>query len=252
MKFFFVLNGKKIKQLSIIIVAAFFTAGILFVERNEMMVFSTSDGPQAFYKAKTDEKVMALSFNISWGDQRALPILDILKDKNVQATFFLSGAWAERHPDIVKRIIDDGHEVGNHGYQYESYPAWDDDKIKKDIRRSGQVLTDLTGKKPVLLRPPHGQFDKRVLNIADKLDYSIAHWSVNSNDWENPGVDKIVETTVKGASKGDVILMHASDSAKQTHKALPVILDQLKGNGYKFTTVSELIASTTTKSKEIK
>ncbi|MEB1809776.1 MAG: polysaccharide deacetylase family sporulation protein PdaB [Bacillaceae bacterium] len=252
MKFFFVLNGKKLKQLSIIIVAAFFTAGILFVERNEIMVFSTSDGPQAFYKAKTNEKVLSLSFNISWGDQRAIPILDILKDKEVQATFFLSGSWAERHPEIVERIVEDGHEIGNHGYQYEKYPSWDDEKIKKDIRRGDQVLSELTSKKPSLLRPPHGQFDKRVLSIADKLDYSITHWSVNSYDWQNPGVDKIVEQTLEAADKGDVILLHASDSAKQTHKALPIIVDRLKGKGYKFVTVSELIASTTTKSEEIK
>ncbi|WP_209125349.1 polysaccharide deacetylase family sporulation protein PdaB [Alkalihalobacillus sp. BA299] len=252
MKFFLVWNGKKIKQLSIIIVAAFFTAGILFVERNELMVFSTSDGPQAFYKAKTNEKIIALTFNISWGDQRALPILDVLKEKSVQATFFLSAAWAERHPDIVKRIVEDGHEIGNHGYQYNSYPSWDDEKIKKDIRRGDQVLTDLTGKKPALLRPPHGQFDKRILTIADKLKYSIVHWSVNTNDWENPGVDQIVEQTVDQANKGDVILLHASDAVKQTHKALPIIIDHLKGKGYQFATVSELIASTTTKSEEIK
>lgn len=251
MKFFWIWNGNKIKQLSIIVVAAFFAAGLLFVERNELTVFSTPEGPQAFYKAKTDENKVALTFNISWGDERAIPILDILKEQNVTATFFISAAWAERHPEVVDRIKEDGHEIGSHGYRYENYPSWEDDKIIKDIRRSEQVITDLIGTKSSLLRPPNGQFDKRVLKIADNFGYSIIHWSVDSNDWENPGVNNIVDNVISQVEKGDVVLFHASDSAKQTHKALPIILDQLKQQ-YSFVPVSELIASTEAKSEEIK
>lgn len=252
MRFFFVWDGKKIKQLSIIVIAAFFTAGLLFVERSDLMVFSTLEGPQAFYKAKTEDKKLALTFNISWGDQKAGPILDILKEKKITATFFLSAAWAEKHPAIVKRIVDEGHEIGNLGYRYESYPSWNDDKIISDIQRSHLILSELTGKKPTLLRPPHGHFDKRTIEIAKRLGYTIIHWSIDSKDYENPGVQSIIDNVLNHASNGDVILMHASDTVKQTEKALPVILDELTKQGYQFETVSELIASTTTNTEEIK
>lgn len=252
MKFFWVWNGKKIKQLSIIVVAAFFAAGLLFIERNELMVLSTPEGPQAFYKATTDEKKVALTFNISWGDQRAIPILDILKERGVTATFFISASWAERHPDIVKRIVEDGHEIGSHGYRYENYPNKENDKITKDIRDSHNTIENLTGKKPTLLRPPNGQFDKRTLKIAEQFGYTVVHWSVSGEDYENPGVEAIVDNVVSNVSKGDIVLLHASDTVKQTHNALPIILDKLLKDGYRLETVSTLIAGTTANSEEIK
>ncbi|MBU8908573.1 polysaccharide deacetylase family sporulation protein PdaB [Desertibacillus haloalkaliphilus] len=252
MKFIWVWNGKKIKQLSIILIAAFFTAGLLYVERDQLMVFSTSEGPQAFYKADIEEKKIALTFNISWGDNRTLPILDVLKDRDVEnTTFFLSGAWAERHPDVVERIVEDGHEVGNHGFQYKDYPGWDDQKIRRDIRTSHDILSEMIDDNPTLLRPPNGNFDKDVLNLADAEGYTIAHWSIDSKDYTNPGVDQIVDNVLQQVDPGEVILMHASDSVKQTHKALPIIIDQLKNEGYEFVTISELIASTDTKTEEI-
>ncbi|OIJ17179.1 polysaccharide deacetylase family sporulation protein PdaB [Anaerobacillus alkalilacustris] len=253
MNFIWVWNSKKIKQYLIIVIAAFFTAGILYVERSQIAVFSPSAEATAIYKAETNEKKIALTFNISWGEEKALPILDILKEKGVNnATFFLSASWAERHPDIVERILKDGHEIGNHGYRYENYPQWDDDKIRKDIRRAHQTLYELTNKTPKLLRPPNGNFDKRVLGISEAEKYTIIHWSVDSKDYSNPGVEQIISNVVDRVSGGDIVLFHASDRVKQTHKALPDVIDQLKKKDYSFVTVTELLASTDAKSKEIK
>lgn len=253
MKFIWVFHAKRIKQLSLIIIAAFFTAGLLYVERSQITVFSTPDGPQAFYKAETDNKEVALTFNISWGDQRLIPILDILDQKEIDhATFFVSASWAERYPDLIKEIKDRGHSIGSHGYRYKDYTKWSEDKIRKDINESTLVLSELLGEKPTLLRPPNGAFNKSVLQLADKQGYSIIHWSVNSNDYQNPGVDKIVESVVPVANSGDVILFHASDSVKQTHKALPIIIDQLRGKGFTFTTVDDLMAGTETENEEVK
>ncbi|MCD8500855.1 MAG: polysaccharide deacetylase family sporulation protein PdaB [Bacillaceae bacterium] len=252
MNFIWVINGKKLKQYIIIIVAAFFTAGILYVERSQMTVFSPNEEHSAIYKIDTNEKKLALTFNISWGEEKAIPILDVLKEKGINnATFFLSASWAERHPDIVERIVGDGHEIANHGYRYENYPTWDDEKIKKDINLSDSVLQELTGKKPTLLRPPNGNFDKRVLKVVESKDYTLVHWSVDSKDYTNPGVDVITDNVMNNVKGGDIVLFHASDTVKHTHKALPIIIDQLKKNGYTFVSVSELIASTETHSYEV-
>ncbi|WP_017729548.1 polysaccharide deacetylase family sporulation protein PdaB [Halalkalibacterium ligniniphilum] len=250
--FIWVFQAKHLKQLSIIITAAFFSAGLLYVERTQLMVFSTPDGPQAFYRAEIEKKEVALTFNLSWGEKRVEPILDVLKQKKVnEATFFVSASWAERYPDLLAKIKESGYAIGSHGYQYKSYTAWEDERIRKDLRTSQLVLTELTGEKPTLLRPPNGDFDKRVLQLASSLDYTIVHWSVNSRDYENPGVDVIVEEVVNETNPGDIILMHASDSVKQTHKALPIIIDQLREKGYVFRSVEELMANSHANSEEI-
>lgn len=251
MKFFYVFSARKLKKLSVIIVAALFTAGILYIDGQELMVFSTDKGPQVFYKGDVEDKKIALTFNISWGDKQVQPILDILKEKKAKATFFLSATWAERYPELAKQICEAGHEIGSHGYAYDNYTSWDDEKIRRDMLRSKQILTELTHKTPTLLRPPTGQFDKRVLDIADKLDLSVIHWSINSHDWQNPGADTIVGNVINQLKKGDIIMLHASDSALQTDKALPTLIDQLKGKGYQFSHVTELIFHSEAKSEQI-
>jgi len=252
MNVFYSVNGNRIKKYLIVLVAALFSSILLYMEKDQLAVLSTAEGPRAVDSVETNEKKIALTFDISWGEKYALPILEVLNKYQLkETTFFLSAAWAERHPEIVERIVEDGHEIGSHGYQYKNYTEWENEKIRKDIIQAEQVLNELTDKKPTLLRPPNGNFDKRVLNIADRLNYTVIHWSVDSRDWKNPGTEQIVANVVNEVSPGDIVLLHASDSAKQTAKALPVIIDQLKQKGYRFVSVSELIANTETKNKEI-
>lgn len=249
MNFFLVFSGKSVKQILLVLIAAFFTALFLFVGNLSLSpVFSTKDGPKAVYSG---EKDIALTFNIGWGDEKAEPILDVLKKENVKsATFFLAGSWAERHPDIVNRIAKEGFEIGILGYNYEDYTELEDMKIGKDIAKAKEAFRKLNIKDIKLLRAPTGHFDERSLKIAERYGYSVVHWSVDSKDWTNPGVNKIVEN-VKKADKGDIVLLHASDSAKQTAKALPQILADIRAKGLKPVSVSEMIANGNVQSKEI-
>ncbi|MFD1738325.1 polysaccharide deacetylase family sporulation protein PdaB [Bacillus salitolerans] len=253
MNFFFVLNGKKVKHSLIIMIAAFFTAGILFVENSlKEPVFSTENGPRAIYKGEGKDNKVALTFDITWGDERAIPILDALKANNIKnCTFFLSASWAERHPDIVKRIVEDGHEIGSKGYQYKNYADLEEQKIKRDILQAQEVFKTLGVKDVTLLRAPTGAFNDKVLKVAENVGYTLVHWSVNSDDWKNPGTEMIIEN-VKGMKPGDIILLHASDSAKQTDTAIPQISKLLKQKGYGTYSVSELISNTDAKSNEVK
>lgn len=247
---FYVLNSKILKQISLVVIAAFFTAWLLYMENIvNLPVFSTSNGPKAVYKG---EKDIALTFDIGWGDEKAGPILDELIKENVKsATFFLAGSWAERHPDLVEKIKKNGYEIGILGYNYLDYTEQEDSKIRKDILNAQVAFGKLNIKDIKLLRAPTGHFDERTLKIAERYGYTVVHWSIDSQDWTNPGVEKIVEN-VKGANKGDIILLHASDSAKQTVKALPQIIGDLRGKGLKFVTVSEMIANGSAQSEEIK
>lgn len=250
MNFFFVLNAKSIKQVLVIMIAAFFTAWFFYTENLvQLPAFSAKDGPKAIYKGDKD---LALTFNIGWGDEKAEPILDILKKEDVgSATFFLSGSWAERHPDLVSRIVKEGYEIGFLGYEYKDYTDLEDDKIRRDIMKAQEAFKKLNVKNIELLRAPTGHFDQRTLKIAERLGYTVVHWSLDTKDWTNPGTAAIVENASQ-AKRGDILLMHASDSAKQTAEALPLVLKDIRAKKLKLITVSEMIANGDSKSSEIK
>ncbi|WNQ11778.1 polysaccharide deacetylase family sporulation protein PdaB [Paenibacillus aurantius] len=244
MNFFYVMNGRRLKQYFIIAASLVFAIGIIYVEKDQVSVFSTNE-PAAIYSVQTDRKVIALTFDISWGDKRAEPIIKVLEDKGVKkSTFFLSSPWSKTHPEVVDKLVKGGFEIGSHGYRHVNYTELSDEEIRAEIETAHQMLTDLTKKPPALIRLPNGDFDKRVLKIADELNYKVIQWDTDSMDWKNIGVDQIVERVVTKAHNGDIVLLHASDSSEQTHEALPRIIDQLKAQGYEFVTVSEMIHQT--------
>lgn len=251
MNYFLVLNGKKLKQIIFITVAVLFAAAIVYSERANVSVFSSNE-PAAIYSVQTDKKLVALTFDISWGEKRPDPIIKILEDKKVKnATFFLSAPWSKTHPEIIEHIKKNGYEIGSHGNKHSNYSTLSDEEIRKQISIAHGVLTEMTGKGPNLIRMPNGDFDKRVLRIAGELGYSVIQWDTDSHDWMNKGVDSIINRVVTKVHPGDIILLHASDTVKQTHEALPVIIDQLRAKGYEFVSVSELIQQTQVNHKEI-
>lgn len=249
MNFFVIWNGKTVKHIVLIFIAAFFTAFFMYLENVlHLPAFTAKDGPKAIYKG---EKDVALSFNIGWGDEKAGPIIEILKRENVKAaTFFLSGSWAERHPEIVERIVKEGYEIGMLGYSYQDYSEIEDEKIRKDLVLAQEAFKKLNVKNIELVRAPTGHFDQRTLKLADRYGFMIVHWSIDSKDWTNPGVAEI-RRNVSKANKGDIILFHASDSAKQTAKALPLVIQELRSKELKFVSVSEMIANGNAQSSEI-
>ncbi|MCC3378081.1 polysaccharide deacetylase family sporulation protein PdaB [Paenibacillus farraposensis] len=250
--FFYVLNGKKIKRFFIVIAAAVFAIGVIYVETDNITVFS-EETPSAVYSVPTAKKLIALTFDISWGDKRTAPILKVLEDKKVtKATFFLSSPWSKTHPDLVNQIKDSGFEIGSHGHKHENYSSLSDEEIRKQISTAHTTLTELTGQAPKLIRMPNGDFDKRVLQVASTLGYKTIQWDTDSLDWKNPGTQVIIDRVVNKAHPGDIVLLHASDSCKQTHEALPVIIDKLRAQGYEFVTVSELLQQGTLKGKEVR
>ncbi|MGE6632447.1 polysaccharide deacetylase family sporulation protein PdaB [Bacillus sp. NPDC077027] len=251
---FYVLPIKRLKQVLIILIAALATATFFYVQKaTPLSVFKTENGPRAIYKGEASSKTVSFTFNIGWGDEKAVPILNVLKEYDIKnATFFLSASWAERHPDIVKRIIEDGHQVGSLGYSYKNYNQLEENEIKRDIVRAQNTFQKLGLDDIQLLRPPTGQFNKTVLKIATQYGYTVVHYSINSQDWLNPGVQQITQNVNDRIKNGDIVLLHASDSATQTAQALPAMIKHLKDKKLKNVTVGELISNTKSKSAEVK
>lgn len=237
-----VINGKKIKNLLLIVIAAFFAALILFVQKQQTDVFTPVKETGALSRVETNQKHLSLTFDCNWGDQQIKTILETLKNENIKATFFLSGEWAEQHPDLVQQALKDGNEIESQGMRHEDYTQLGPDEIRRDIILAGAAIDKSGGGRPQLLRPPYGKINNETLKIASRLQQQLVLWSVNPQDETNPGYKIIVSRVLQNAGKGDIIRLHASDSAKQTDRALPLIIREMQNRGYTFVTLKNLIS----------
>lgn len=193
------------------------------------------------YMVRTSEKKLALTFDISWGTKMPGPVLDVLKQNGVKATFFLSGPWSERYPEVVRRIQADGHEIQSHGHKHVNFSGLSREGVISNIRSAHRILAEITGREPTMIRPPNGDFNDLSVATAREVGYEPVIWSVDSRDWMNPGVDQIANRVLKLAHPGAIILLHASDSCKQTDQALPLVIKGLRDRGFEFVLMQDLL-----------
>lgn len=202
---------------------------------------NTSTKLEPLRAVATRRAEVALTFDISWGEQMPPKVADILRDQCVQSTIFLSGPYAARHPDFVRRLAADGHELASHGYLHKNMSAYTREQIQDSIKRTHDIISGLTGQEARLIRPPNGDYDDLVLQVAAEMNYTVVIWSLDSLDWLNPGVQKIVDRVLTRVKPGDIILMHASDTCKQTDQALPAIIQGLRAQGLTPVTLRALL-----------
>lgn len=240
-------DGKRILTLATVV--TLFMA-VLFAVAGQVHALAAEKKPTAIYKVATNEKVVALTFDISWGNKVPEPALDVLaKEKVTKATFFLSGPWTLRHPQIAKRIQTMGYEIGNHGNLHKDFSNYPDSWIREQVGVSEKSIQQVTGVKTKLIRTPNGDFNPRVIQCLTQMGYKVIQWNTDSLDWKNPGTQAVVNRVLTRVVPGDIILMHASDSSKQIVEALPQIIQGLRQKGYQFATVSELLAKAKVESK---
>jgi len=160
------------------------------------------------------------------------------------ATFFLVGRTVQEYPQLVERILSAGNEVGNHTYNHYSLTSLSDEEIQDQILDCGTLLTQYTGSQPTLFRPPHGRYDARVVEIARQLGYRTILWNDAPDDAPKDNselpVPLIVERVLEQAKPGGIILLHSGQF--NTIEAIPQIVDTLQTQGYRFVTVSQLLA----------
>jgi len=230
--FWHIKTGTKLIIISIL-AALLLTTSVLYVQAYHKL--------KPIYQVETEKKVVALTFDISWGDKTPMPVIEILKANNIKSTFFLSGPWVKQYPEVPKRIKSDGHEIGSHGYRHINLSNLSKNEIKEEIMKAHKNIKEVTGVDANLIRTPNGDYNDQVIEAVHECNYEAIQWSVDSLDWMNPGVATITERVSKKVHPGAVILMHASDTCKQTVEALPQVIKELKSQGYEFVTVSELM-----------
>lgn len=169
-------------------------------------------------------------------------ILDILKEKDVKATFFVVGIQVNKYPEVLQRIETEGHLIGNHSYNHPSFTSLTAEQLEEEIRSTDEKIEAVLGHVPELVRPPYGAINDASRATLDALGKKVVLWNIDPRDWDGTSVKDMMENIMGNAHDGGNILLHSFGSkfVENTVEMLPVLIDQLKEEGYTFVTVDEL------------
>jgi peptidoglycan-N-acetylmuramic acid deacetylase len=191
---------------------------------------------RGMYVGDTSRRVVYLTFDNGYENGYTTPILDALRDNQVKALFFVTESYINRNPEIIKRMVAEGHAVCNHTSTHPSMPDISDSQIENEIRKTEEAFQRVTGTRmPPYLRPPSGEYSERTLAVTRNLGYSTVFWSMAFKDWDvnnQPGADYSYNHVMTNVHPGAIILLHAVSSSNA--EAMDRILKDLKAEGYEF------------------
>jgi peptidoglycan-N-acetylglucosamine deacetylase len=184
---------------------------------------------------------IAMTFDDGPSAELTPKLLDMLRERGIKATFFVVGRNVEEYPDIVRRMANEGHEVANHSWSHPALTKLGAESFRKQIENTNEAIAKATGKRPVLMRPPYGA-TSALLNrrLSEQFGLKVILWSVDPLDWKYRNSNRVYSSIIQNTQPGSIILTH--DIHATTVAAMPATLDTLLSKGYKFVTVSELIA----------
>jgi peptidoglycan/xylan/chitin deacetylase (PgdA/CDA1 family) len=191
-------------------------------------------------RLRSNHKSVALTFDDGPNEDATPAILDALKARGVRATFFILGRHAEQWPHLVKRVADEGHAIGNHGYYHRKLHFKSPSYVRTDLTLGTRIIEQISGVHPRFFRAPHGFRSPWVTSIARSLGQRTVGWSFGVWDSDRPGADVITQRILSKTRPGSILLLHDGDGYDphgdrvQTAQAVPVIVDRLLADGYQF------------------
>lgn len=191
------------------------------------------------YSVETDEKKISISFDAAWGDEYTEYILDTLDKYDIKSTFFLVGFWIDKYPQNVKEIFNRGHDVANHSETHPNMSELSASQMETEINTTGDKIKEITGVKPILFRPPYGDYNDQLIQTLRKNDYYGIQWDVDSLDWKELGVESVVDKVTRNVRNGSIVLFH--NNAKYIKEYLPLVIERLQADGYEIVPISKLI-----------
>ncbi|CAA9237940.1 MAG: Peptidoglycan N-acetylglucosamine deacetylase [uncultured Chthoniobacterales bacterium] len=202
----------------------------------------TPAGPQVtFNSVYVDQPYIAMTFDDGPHATLTPKLLDMLAARKLKATFFVIGQNAVEYPDIMKRIVREGHELANHSWSHPNLGKMGDDGVRTQLQKTDEAIEAAAGKRTTLMRPPYGSITPRQKQwMYETFGYKTIIWDVDPFDWRRPGPGVIRDRIVNQTQPGSIILAH--DIHPGTIEAMPDTFDQLTAKGFKFATVSELLA----------
>lgn len=188
------------------------------------------------YAIFDDDGKITLTFDQGYENGYTTPILDTLKDKDVKAVFFVTGDYVKRNPELVQRMIDEGHIIGNHGMKHASLPKLSHDEATDEIMSLHEYVRNKFGYEMKYFRPPCGEYSEQAVATAQELGYTTVLWSFAYQDWEvdnQPDPAEALERVTGAAHGGAIYLLHSVSATNA--EILPQVIDCLKEQGYEFT-----------------
>jgi peptidoglycan/xylan/chitin deacetylase (PgdA/CDA1 family) len=214
------------------------------VPRNPDMAFGSEFGRNAgvsFTRVPVAGKYIAITFDDGPHPQNTPRLLNMLRARNIRATFYVIGRSVNQHPGIVRRTVAEGHEIGNHSQTHRLLSKLSSSELREEMTLCQNAIVNAAGVRPRTMRPPYGGLlqTQREL-VLNEYGYPTILWSVDPLDWKKPGAAAISSRIIAGTNSGAIVLAH--DLHSQTVDAMPNTLDTLLQRGYQFVTVSQLIA----------
>lgn len=194
--------------------------------------------PAPIYKGNPEKPMVTFLVNVAWGNEYLPQILKVFNEHGVKATFFLDGTWVKNHPKLAKMIVEEEHEIGNHGYSHPDMKKLSKARIREELEKTNEVIYATLEVTPAYFAPPSGSLRQDVVDIAAELNMFTIMWSVDTIDWRNPEPEKMVQNVLKKVHPGAMILMHPTASSAA---GIEEIIIGVKAKGYQIGTVSQLI-----------
>jgi peptidoglycan/xylan/chitin deacetylase (PgdA/CDA1 family) len=197
-----------------------------------------------FLNGDPSKREVALTFDDAPDAKFTPQVLDALKGVGVKATFFVVGNRAEAHPDIMKRIVAEGHAIGNHSYSHANLPKLTDTEFRNQIQKTDTIIRRFTGYTSNIVRAPYGNINEPQIQWLVSQQKKIINWNVDSLDWKGLNAEQVITNVLGHVQPGSIILQHAAGGTNEdlsgTIEALPKIINQLQADGVKLVTVPEL------------
>lgn len=236
---FLVLTRRSVISICLCAVIGVLSAVVGISTATKAVTAASTDRVIPIYCVDREDKVCSISFDAAWGNEQTDTLLDILDKYKVKTTFFLVGEWAKKYPDSVKKIAAKGHDIGNHSSTHAHMTQLSDEGIAAEIQECNSRIKALTGKSATLFRPPYGDYNNNVVNAVMGLNMYCVQWNIDSLDWQDPSVDRIVQNCVNKLKPGSIILLH--NGAANTPQALPGVIEAIKAKGYKIVPISKIL-----------
>lgn len=236
---FLVVKSKTIKFVVLVLLSAILLAINLGDGANATVFLGYAPRKVPIYSVSTEEKKVAITFDSAWGADKTLKIIDILKEFEVNATFFLVGFWVEEYPEMVKALNDANIEIGTHSNTHADFVNLSESEIKLELETSVNLIKNITGKSVELFRAPYGSYNNKVIETTESLGLKTIQWDVDTLDWKGLNGNEICTRVTNKVQNGSIILCHNNSDHILT--ALPLMLTTLKNMGYTITSVGDLI-----------
>ena len=234
-------KGKKVVIEVILLVLVIILSVI--VNKRSISVSINETAKLPIFRVNTEEKEVALTFDINWAEEDHLDeILQILKKYDAKGTFFIMGGWVnytDDNKEKLKNIYNDGHEIGNHSYIHPNFMNITEERMNDELKKTEDIIYQTIGYNTKLFRFPSGSYNEKALNYVMSKGYKCIQWDVDSVDWKQAGADVEYNRVMKNVKEGSILLFH--NNAKYTPENLDRIINKLTDEGYKFLTVSELV-----------